>query len=171
KAYVDNLNKLIAGTEFEGKSLVEVVKASEGKNQGVFNNAAQVWNHTFFWHSMSPNGGGAPTGKIAEKINADFGSFDAFAEAFKTAGATQFGSGWAWLVLGEDGKLKVVKTANAETPFTKGDKPILTIDIWEHAYYLDYQNLRPKFIETYLNSLLNWDFANNNLEAPRHPGV
>lgn len=171
KAYVDNLNKLIAGTEFEGKSLVEVVKASEGNNQGVFNNAAQVWNHTFFWHSMSPNGGGAPTGKIAEKINADFGSFDAFAEAFKTAGATQFGSGWAWLVLGEDGKLKVVKTANAETPFTKGDKPILTIDVWEHAYYLDYQNLRPKFIETYLNSLVNWEFANNNLDAPLHPGV
>ncbi|WP_140985229.1 superoxide dismutase [Asticcacaulis tiandongensis] len=171
KAYVDNLNKLIAGTEFEGKSLVEVVKASEGNNQGVFNNAAQVWNHTFFWHSMSPNGGGAPTGKIAEKINADFGSFDAFAEAFKTAGATQFGSGWAWLVLGEDGKLKVVKTANAETPFTKGDKPILTIDVWEHAYYLDYQNLRPKFIETYLNNLVNWEFANNNLDAPLHPGV
>ncbi|MEM9964567.1 MAG: superoxide dismutase [Asticcacaulis sp.] len=171
KAYVDNLNKLIAGTELEGKSLVEVVKASEGNNQGVFNNAAQVWNHTFFWHSMSPNGGGAPTGKIAEKINADFGSFDAFAEAFKTAGATQFGSGWAWLVLGEDGKLKVVKTANAETPFTKGDKPILTIDVWEHAYYLDYQNLRPKFIETYLNSLVNWEFANNNLDAPLHAGV
>jgi len=171
KAYVDNLNKLIAGTEFEGKSLVEVVKASEGNNQGVFNNAAQVWNHTFFWHSMSPNGGGQPTGRIAEKIAADFGSFDAFAEAFKTAGATQFGSGWAWLVLGQDGKLKVVKTANAETPFTKGDKPILTIDVWEHAYYLDYQNLRPKFIETYLNSLVNWEFANANLEGPLHPGV
>ena len=171
KAYVDNLNKLIAGTEFEGQSLVEIVKASEGKNPGVFNNAAQVWNHTFFWNSMKPNGGGAPTGEIAQRINADFGSYEAFAEAFKTAGATQFGSGWAWLVLGSDGKLKVVKTGNAETPFTKGDKPLITIDVGEHAYYLDYQNLRPKFIEVYLNSLVNWDFANQNLAAPLHPGV
>ncbi|MBP2158294.1 MULTISPECIES: superoxide dismutase [Asticcacaulis] len=171
KAYVDNLNKLIAGTEFEGKSLVEVVQASEGKNPGVFNNAAQVWNHTFFWSSMKPNGGGQPTGEIADRINSDFGSFDAFAEAFKTAGATQFGSGWAWLVLGSDGKLKVTKTPNAETPFTKGDKPILTCDVWEHAYYLDYQNLRPKFLEVFLASLVNWDFANQNLAAPLHPGV
>jgi Fe-Mn family superoxide dismutase len=171
KAYVDNLNKLIAGTEFEGQSLVDIVKNSEGKNPGVFNNAAQVWNHTFFWNSMKPNGGGAPTGEIAGKINADFGSFDAFAEAFKTAGATQFGSGWAWLVLGSDGKLKVVKTPNAETPFTKGDKPLLTCDVWEHAYYLDYQNLRPKFLEVFLASLANWDFANQNLAAPLHPGV
>lgn len=171
KAYVDNLNKLIAGTEFEGKTLVEVVQASEGKNPGVFNNAAQVWNHTFFWNSMKPNGGGLPTGEIADRINSDFGSFDAFAEAFKTAGATQFGSGWAWLVLGSDGKLKVTKTPNAETPFTKGDKPILTCDVWEHAYYLDYQNLRPKFLEVFLASLVNWDFANQNLAAPLHPGV
>ena len=171
KAYVDNLNKLIAGTEFEGQSLVEIVKASEGKNPGVFNNSAQVWNHTFFWNSMKPNGGGAATGEIAQRINADFGSYEAFAEAFKTAGATQFGSGWAWLVLGSDGKLKVVKTGNAETPFTKGDKPLITIDVWEHAYYLDYQNLRPKFIEVYLNNLVNWDFANQNLAAPLHPGV
>jgi superoxide dismutase, Fe-Mn family len=171
KAYVDNLNKLIAGTEFEGKSLVEIVQASEGKNPGVFNNSAQVWNHTFFWHSMKQNGGGLPTGEIADRINSDFGSFDAFAEAFKTAGATQFGSGWAWLVLGSDGKLKVTKTPNAETPFTKGDKPILTCDVWEHAYYLDYQNLRPKFLEVFLASLVNWDFANQNLAAPLHPGV
>ena len=171
KAYVDNLNKLIAGTEFEGKTLVEVVQESEGKNPGVFNNAAQVWNHTFFWSSMKPNGGGQPTGEIADRINSDFGSFDAFAEAFKTAGATQFGSGWAWLVLGSDGKLKVTKTPNAETPFTKGDKPILTCDVWEHAYYLDYQNLRPKFLEVFLASLVNWDFANQNLAAPLRPGV
>lgn len=171
KAYVDNLNKLIAGTEFEGKTLVEVVQASEGKNPSVFNNAAQVWNHTFFWNSMKPNGGGLPTGEIADRINSDFGSFEAFAEAFKTAGATQFGSGWAWLVLGSDGKLKVTKTPNAETPFTKGDKPILTCDVWEHAYYLDYQNLRPKFLEVFLASLVNWDFANQNLAAPLHPGV
>ncbi|MDC7674874.1 superoxide dismutase [Asticcacaulis sp. ZE23SCel15] len=171
KAYVDNLNKLIAGTPFEGKSLVDIVKESEGTNAGVFNNSAQVWNHTFFWSSMTPNGGGKPTGKIAEKIDADFGGYDAFAEAFKTAGATQFGSGWAWLVLGAEGKLKIVKTGNAETPFTKGDKPLLTLDVWEHAYYLDYQNLRPKFIETFLDKLVNWEFANANLDAPLHPGV
>ena len=171
KAYVDNLNKLIAGTEFEGQSLVDIVKNSEGKNPGVFNNAAQVWNHTFFWNSLKKDGGGQPTGEIAAKIVADFGSYDAFAEAFKTAGATQFGSGWAWLVLGTDGKLKVVKTANAETPFTKGDKPLVTCDVWEHAYYLDYQNLRPKFLQVFLNNLVNWDFANQNLAAPLHPGV
>ncbi|GGZ37770.1 superoxide dismutase [Asticcacaulis endophyticus] len=171
KAYVDNLNKLIAGTPFEGKSLVDIVKESEGTNAGVFNNSAQVWNHTFFWSSMTPNGGGKPTGKIAEKIDADFGGYEAFAEAFKTAGATQFGSGWAWLVLGAEGKLKIVKTGNAETPFTKGDKPLLTLDVWEHAYYLDYQNLRPKFIETFLDKLVNWEFANANLDAPLHPGV
>lgn len=172
KAYVDNLNKLIAGTELESKSLVEIIKASEGSNPGVFNNSAQVWNHTFFWHSMKPNGGGAATGAVADKINADFGSFEAFVEAFKTAGATQFGSGWAWLVLdGVDGKLKVTKTVNAETPITKGDKPIICIDVWEHAYYLDYQNLRPKFIETFLEKLVNWDFANTNLSGPLHAGV
>ena len=171
KAYVDNLNKALPGTEFEGKSLVEIIKSSEGKNAGIFNNSAQVWNHTFFWHSMKPNGGGAPTGAIAAKIDADFGSYDGFVEQFKAAGATQFGSGWAWLVLGADGTLKVVKTGNAENPFTKGDKPLLTLDVWEHAYYLDYQNLRPKFIETFLSSLINWDFANQNLESPLFAGL
>lgn len=172
KAYVDNLNKLIAGTDLESKSLVEIIKASEGSNPAVFNNSAQVWNHTFFWHSMKPNGGGAPTGAIADKIKADFGSFEAFVEAFKTAGATQFGSGWAWLVLDSiDGKLKVTKTANAETPITKADKPIICIDVWEHAYYLDYQNLRPKFIETFLDKLVNWDFANANLSGSLHSGL
>lgn len=163
--YVVNLNNLIKDTEFEGKSLVEIIKASAGKNAGVFNNAAQVWNHTFFWHSMKPNGGGAPTGAIADKINEDFGGFEKFAEAFKTAGATQFGSGWAWLVIGEDGKLKVTKTPNAETPLTAGEKPLICVDVWEHAYYLDYQNLRPKFLETFLASLVNWDFANANLAS------
>jgi len=171
KAYVDNLNKLIVGTEFEGKSLIDIIKASDGTNPGVFNNSAQIWNHSFFWHSMTPNGGGAPIGAIADKIVADFGSFDAFADAFKTAGATQFGSGWAWLVLGTDGKLKVVKTANAETPLTKGETPILTIDVWEHAYYLDYQNMRPKFIEAFLDKLVNWEFANANLAGTAFSGL
>jgi Fe-Mn family superoxide dismutase len=166
KAYVDNLNKLIetTATEFAGKSLEEVVKESEGKNPGVFNNSAQVWNHTFYWHSMKPNGGGKPTGAIADKITADFGSYENFVEQFKTAGATQFGSGWAWLVQGADGKLKVTKTGNAEVPFTKGETPILTMDVWEHAYYLDFQNARPKYIETFLEKLVNWDFANENLK-------
>ena len=160
QAYVTNLNKMIEGTAFEGKSLEDVIKSSDG---GVFNNAAQVWNHTFFWHSMKPSGGGAPTGKIADLINRDFGSYDAFKEAFSTAGATQFGSGWAWLVLNGD-KLEVRKTPNAETPLTDdGVTPLLTMDVWEHAYYLDHQNARPKYIETFLNELVNWDFANQNL--------
>jgi Fe-Mn family superoxide dismutase len=163
-AYVVNLNNLVKGTELEGKTLEEVIIASEGKNPGVFNNSAQVWNHTFYWHSMKPAGGGKATGAIAAKIEADFGSFDKFVEEFRAAGATQFGSGWAWLVLDhKDGKLKVTKTGNAEVPFTKGQTPLLTMDVWEHAYYLDYQNLRPKYIETFLNSLVNWDFANENL--------
>jgi len=166
QAYVTNLNKLVEGSEFEGKSLEEVISASEGNNQGVFNNSAQVWNHTFYWHSMAPNGGGAPSGAVADKINADFGSLDAFKEAFAAAGATQFGSGWAWLVLNNDsGKLEVTKTGNAETPLTQNVTPILTMDVWEHAYYLDFQNARPKYIETFLNSLVNWDFANENLAS------
>ncbi len=167
-AYVVNLNNLVKGTEFENKSLEEVIVASEGKNPGVFNNSAQVWNHTFYWHSMKPAGGGKATGAVAAKIEADFGSFDKFVEEFKAAGATQFGSGWAWLVLDKDGKLKVTKTGNAEVPFTKGQTPILTMDVWEHAYYLDYQNLRPKYIETFLNSLVNWDFANENLSKAQN---
>ncbi len=159
-AYVTNLNKMIEGTDFAGKSLEEIIKTSDG---GVFNNAAQVWNHTFFWHSMKPQGGGEPTGAIADKIKADFGSYEAFKDAFSTAGATQFGSGWAWLVL-VNGKLEVRKTANAETPLTEeGVTPLLTMDVWEHAYYLDYQNARPKYIEVFLNELVNWDFVNQNL--------
>ncbi|MCA9646798.1 MAG: superoxide dismutase [Fe] [Myxococcales bacterium] len=159
-AYVTNLNKLIDGTDLAGKSLEEIVKAAEG---GVFNNAAQVWNHTFYWNSMKPAGGGAPSGALADAINGSFGSFDKFKEEFSAAAATQFGSGWAWLVK-EGDKLAVVKTANAETPLTKaGVTPLLTIDVWEHAYYVDYRNARPKYIETFLSSLANWDFAAKNL--------
>ncbi|MEZ5938034.1 MAG: superoxide dismutase [Hyphomonadaceae bacterium] len=164
QAYVDNLNKLVAGTPLETASLEEVILESAGKTPGVFNNSAQVWNHTFFWHSMKPGGGGEPTGAIAEAINAAFGDLDGFKKAFAEAGATQFGSGWAWLVA-KDGKLEVRKTPNAETPLTeKGVTPLLTMDVWEHAYYLDHQNARPKFIETYLTHLVNWDFANQNLK-------
>lgn len=170
-AYVVNLNNLIKDTDFEAKTLVEVILASAGKNAGVFNNSAQVWNHTFFWNSMAPNGGGAPTGAIADKIAADFGSYENFVTEFKNAGATQFGSGWAWLVLGTDGKLKVTKTPNAETPLTAGEKPIITCDVWEHAYYLDYQNLRPKFLEVFLEKLVNWDFANEMLAGKEFSGL
>lgn len=163
--YVVNLNGLVEGTDLEGKSLEDIVAATAGNAEkaGVFNNAAQVWNHTFFWHSMKPNGGGAPTGDLAAKIDADFGSFDAFKDAFKAAGATQFGSGWAWLVVGDGGKLEVVKTPNAETPLTQGKTPLLTCDVWEHAYYLDYQNRRPDFLASFLDNLANWDFAAENL--------
>jgi len=162
-AYVTNLNNLLKDSPLADKSLEEVIADSwQNKNAGVFNNAAQVWNHTFFWSSMKPNGGGAPTGAIADKINADFGSFDAFKEQFKQAGATQFGSGWAWLVI-ENGTLKVTKTPNAETPLVNGQTPLLTCDVWEHAYYLDYQNRRPDFLATFLDHLVNWDFVNENL--------
>lgn len=164
KAYVDNGNKLIAGTDLEGLSIEEVImkSAKDPSKAGVFNNAAQVWNHTFYWHSMKPNGGGKPSGKLAEKIDADFGSFDKFVEEFKTAAATQFGSGWAWLVE-ENGKLKVTKTPNADLPMAHGQKALLTCDVWEHAYYLDYQNRRPDYVATFLDKLVNWDFAAKNL--------
>ena len=142
------------------KSLEELIRSSEG---GIFNNAAQVWNHTFYWNSMSPNGGGAPTGKIAELIDSSFGSYEEFKTQFAAAGATQFGSGWAWLVL-KEGKLEIQKTPNAETPLIQNDvKPILTMDVWEHAYYLDYQNARPAYMSVFLDKLVNWDFANANL--------
>lgn len=159
QAYVTNLNKLIEGTEFAGADLEDIIKKSSG---GIFNNAAQVWNHTFFWHSLSPNGGGKPTGDLAAKIDQDFGGFDAFKDAFSQAAATQFGSGWAWLVL-DNGTLKVLKTANAETPITQeGVTPLLTIDVWEHAYYLDFQNKRPDYIAAFLDKLANWEFAAEN---------
>ncbi len=163
-AYVVNLNKLIEGTELASLSLEEIIKATakDTAKAGIFNNAAQIWNHTFYWNSISPNGGGAPTGSIAAKIDAAFGSYDEFKTAFAAAAATQFGSGWAWLVLDGD-TLKILKTGNAETPLTQNVIPLLTIDVWEHAYYLDYQNLRPKYIETFIDSLINWEFANANL--------
>ncbi|GGB53349.1 superoxide dismutase [Tistrella bauzanensis] len=164
--YVVNLNKLVEGTDLADASLEDIIVKTRGdaSKAGVFNNAAQVWNHTFFWHSMKPNGGGAPTGELAKRIEADFGSLDKFKDAFKTAATTQFGSGWAWLVV-KDGKLEVVKTGNAETPVGTGATPLLTLDVWEHAYYLDYQNRRPDFIQSYLDNLVNWDFAAANLGA------
>lgn len=165
-AYVTNLNKAIEGSDLEGKSLEEVILAVAGdaSKAGVFNNAAQVWNHSFYWQCMKPGGGGAPTGALAEKIAADFGSYEAFVEQFKTAGATQFGSGWAWLVLDGD-SLKITKTANADLPLAHGQKALLTMDVWEHAYYLDYQNRRPDYMTTYLDKLVNWDFVAANLAA------
>ncbi len=163
--YLDTLNDMIGGTAHESASLEEVIHDVAGNDdkQGLFNNAAQVWNHTFYWHSMKPNGGGAPTGAIADAINESFDSYDRFKEAFTTAGATQFGSGWAWLVA-KDGKLEVRKTLNAELPLTQqGVTPLLTMDVWEHAYYLDYQNARPAYMNSFLDNLVNWDFANENL--------
>ncbi len=158
-AYVTNLNKAIEGTPNADKSLEEIILSSEG---GVFNNAAQIWNHTFFWNSMSPTGGGAPSGEVADRINRDFGSFDDFKSAFADAAATQFGSGWAWLV--EDGgKLAVMKTPNAELPMTSGKKALLTLDVWEHAYYIDFRNARPNHISNFLENLANWDFVAQNL--------
>jgi superoxide dismutase, Fe-Mn family len=164
KAYVDNLNKLIAGTELETKSLEEIIQiaAKDAAKAGIFNNAAQIWNHSFYWQCLKKGGGGAPTGKIAEKINATWGSYDKFVEELKNAGATQFGSGWAWLVLDGD-KLKITKTANADTPMVHGQKALLTIDVWEHAYYLDYQNRRPDYLSAVIQNLINWDFVNANL--------
>ncbi len=162
-AYVTNLNKLIEGTDFAENSLEEIIQKSDA---GIFNNAAQIWNHTFYWNSMKPSGGGQPEGELAEKISADFGGFDKFKEEFAAAAATQFGSGWAWLVL-EGDSLKIVKTANAETPLTKGQAPLLTIDVWEHAYYLDFQNRRPDYIATFIDSLANWDFAAENYKNAR----
>lgn len=157
--YVTKLNDAIAGTDFEGKDLEEIVKSSEG---GVFNNAAQIWNHTFYWHSLSPNGGGEPTGAIKEAIDASFGSFDAFKEQFTASAVGNFGSGWTWLVKNADGSLAIVNTDDAETPLTGDATPILTLDVWEHAYYIDYRNVRPDYIAAYWN-LVNWEFANANL--------
>jgi len=165
-AYVTNLNKLIEGTELASKSLEEIVQESskDPSKAGIFNNAGQVWNHNFFWNSLKAGGGGTPTGDLADKITADFGSFDEFKAEFKTAATTQFGSGWAWLVL-DNGTLKVTKTANADTPLAHGQIPLLTLDVWEHAYYLDFQNRRPDYIANFLDNLANWDFAAANLAA------
>lgn len=166
--YVTNLNNLVKGTELEGKTLEEVIRlsAKDAAKAGVFNNAAQVWNHTFYWHSMKPKGGGEPMGELLTKINADFGSFDKLKEEFKNAGTTQFGSGWAWLVL-ENGKLKVTKTGNADLPMVHGQTALLTADVWEHAYYLDYQNRRPDYLATFLDKLVNWEFAAENFKRAK----
>jgi len=163
-AYVTNLNKLVADSDLADANLESIIAKTAGDTakMGVFNNAAQVWNHTFYWNSISPGGGGQPSGAIAAKINEDFGGYEQFVEEFKNVGATQFGSGWAWLLL-EDGKLKISKTLNADTPVAHNQKPLLTIDVWEHAYYLDYQNRRPDYLAEFIKSLLNWDFANANL--------
>ncbi|MGF1673422.1 MAG: superoxide dismutase [Rivularia sp. (in: cyanobacteria)] len=165
-AYVSKYNDAVKGTELDKKSLEEVIKEIAGNpdKQGLFNNAAQAWNHTFYWQCMKPNGGGVPTGDLAKKIDADFGSFDKFVEEFKSAGATQFGSGWAWLVL-DNGTLKVTKTLNADNPLTSGQTPLLTMDVWEHAYYLDFQNKRPAYIDEFLGKLVNWDFVAKNMAA------
>ncbi len=160
QTYVTNLNNLVPGTEFEGKSLEEIIKSSSG---GIFNNAAQVWNHTFYWNSLSPNGGGEPTGELANAINRTFGSFEEFKEAFTKCAVTTFGSGWAWLVKNPNGTLELVSTSNAGCPLTEGQTPLLTCDVWEHAYYIDYRNARPKYLEAFWN-LVNWDFAAKNYE-------
>ena len=165
-AYVTNLNNLIKDTELDSKSLEEIITTSfkDPAKVGVFNNAAQVWNHTFFWNCLKAGGGGAPTGEVAERINKDFGSYDKFREEFKAAATTQFGSGWAWLV-DDGGTLKVIKTPNAEDPLAHGQKALLTLDVWEHAYYIDFKNARPAFIDNFLDKLVNWDFVAHNLAA------
>jgi Fe-Mn family superoxide dismutase len=167
KAYVDNLNKLTEGKDLANKSLEEVIQISfkDPSLTGVFNNAAQVWNHTFFWSCLKPQGGGGePTGDIADRIAKDFGSYDKFKEEFSNAAATQFGSGWAWLV-DDGGTLKITKTPNAENPLAHGQKALLTLDVWEHAYYIDYRNARPAFIKNFIDNLLNWDFVTENLAS------
>ena len=163
KTYVDKANDLVKGTDLESVDLETAIHAAwKDKNTALFNNAAQIWNHTFYWNSMSPDGGGKPSGKLAEAIDRDFGSFEKFADAFKAAGAGQFGSGWAWLVV-KNGTLEIRKTPNAETPITEaGVTPLLTMDVWEHAYYLDFQNRRPDYMGAFLEHLVNWDFAAEN---------
>jgi superoxide dismutase, Fe-Mn family len=164
QAYVTNLNNLVKDTPMASQSLEEIIKATakDESKAGIFNNAAQVWNHTFFWNGMKPNGGGAPSGALAQKIDAAFGSLDKFKEAFKAAAVGQFGSGWAWLVA-KGGKLAIETTSNADTPIAHGGKPLLVADVWEHAYYLDYQNRRPDHVQAWLDKLANWSFAEQNL--------
>lgn len=158
QTYVTNLNNLIVGTEFAELSLEEIIKKSTG---GIFNNAAQVWNHTFYWNCLSPQGGGQPSGKLAEAIQNTFGSFEKFKEEFSKTAVTTFGSGWAWLVKKPDGSLALVSTSNAATPMTSGDTALLTCDVWEHAYYIDYRNLRPKYVEAFWQ-IVNWEFVASN---------
>lgn len=159
QAYVTNLNNLIKGTKHENQSLEEIITSSEG---GIFNNAAQIWNHTFYWNSLAPNAGGNPTGAVADAITKKWGSFEKFKEDFTKSAATNFGSGWTWLVKNKSGELEIVNTSNAGCPLTQAQKPILTVDVWEHAYYIDYRNARPKYLESWWN-LVNWKFANANL--------
>jgi superoxide dismutase, Fe-Mn family len=159
KAYVDNLNKMIAGTEFESMPLEDIIRKSQG---AMFNNAAQVWNHTFYWNCLKPNAGGEPSGKLGDAIGKAFGSFDKFKEQFSDLAVKTFGSGWAWLVQRADGGLALVSTQNAVTPLTSDDLPLMTCDVWEHAYYIDYRNARPKYVEAFW-SLVNWDFAASNM--------
>jgi Fe-Mn family superoxide dismutase len=160
QAYVTNLNNLIKGTEFEAMDLVSIVRKAQG---GMFNNAAQIWNHTFYWNSLSPKGGGEPSGKLGDAIKKAFGGFAQFKDDFSKLAAGTFGSGWAWLVQRADGSLGIVSTSNAATPITGTDRPLLTCDVWEHAYYIDYRNARPKYIEAFWN-LVNWDFAASQLK-------
>ncbi|MDO9365007.1 MAG: Fe-Mn family superoxide dismutase [Methylotenera sp.] len=159
QTYVTNLNNLIKGTEFENASLEDIIKKSSA---GIYNNSAQVWNHTFFWNSMKPNGGGTPTAALADAINAKWGSFDEFKKAFQASAVGNFGSGWTWLVKKADGSVDIVNMGAAGTPLTTGDKALLTVDVWEHAYYIDYRNARAKYVEVFLASLANWDFAAAN---------
>jgi Fe-Mn family superoxide dismutase len=158
QTYVTNLNNLVPGTEFENASLEDVIMKASG---GIFNNAAQVWNHTFYWNCLSPNGGGAPSGALADAINSAFGSFDEFKQKFSTSAATNFGSGWTWLVKNSDGGVEIVNTSNAANPMTDGKTPLLTVDVWEHAYYIDYRNARPKYLES-IWGIINWDFVARN---------
>lgn len=164
KGYVDNLNKLVAGTEFADLSLENIITATAGKadKTAIFNNAAQTWNHTFYWRSLRPKGGGEPPAALKQKIEASFGTLDACKKELATAAMAQFGSGWGWLVL-KNGKLEVMKTSNADTPIAHGLKPLLTVDVWEHAYYLDYQNRRSDYLDSFIKNLIDWDFANSNL--------
>ena len=164
KTYVENTKKLVAGTDLENASLEDVIKAAAGdpKKKGLFNNSAQAWNHAFYWKSLSPKGGGRPSGKLKDKIDTDLGGFDELKDALSKAAVTQFGSGWAWLVL-DQGKLQVLQTANADTPLAAGKTPLLTIDVWEHAYYLDHQNKRPDYVTAVIDHLINWEFAAENL--------
>jgi superoxide dismutase, Fe-Mn family len=164
KTYVDNLNNLVKGTDYENATLEKIITETAGKpdKAPLFNNAAQIWNHTFYWNSLKGSGGGKPSGKIAQMIDTAFGSYDEFKKQLSATTVSQFGSGWGWLVL-DGGALKIVKTGNAEVPFTKGQKPLLTIDVWEHAYYLDHQNKRAAYVDAVIDKLLNWEFATANL--------
>lgn len=161
-AYVVNTNKFIEGTDLSGQDLETILKktSKDTSKVSIFNNAAQVWNHSFYWNCMKPGGGGTPSGAVARKIDSDLGGYAKFAENFKNAGVTQFGSGWAWLIM-KEGKLEIMKTSNADTPLVHGLKPLLTVDVWEHAYYLDYQNRRPDYLGAFIEHLINWDFVNS----------